>query len=297
MAEELNVDLTHGIKKLEIFSKNFLKTKFFGQYKSTLKGKGLEFSNFRDYTYQDDSSRIDWKTTARMNKPMIKEYIDERNLEVFFLIDVSSSMVFGSTKKLKNEYVAELIAALSYGISNVGDSVGYALFSDTITHLTPPSLNKNIFYTLTKTLITPENYGGSYNFEFALDKVTKLLKENTILIIVSDFIGLKGNWKEYLKKGAYKLDIIGIMIRDPRDNEIPEDSDMIILADPYTDQQIILDPTPITRAKYKSYTEKQELDVENTFTKSRASFLKLTTDKPFLPYLIAFFKKRQKWSR
>ncbi len=297
MTRKLNVDLSQGIKKLEIFSKRIVNTKFLGQYRTSVKSKGLEFSSFREYTPADDASLIDWKTTVRLNKPMIKQFVEERNLEIFFLIDVSSSMVFGSTQKLKNEYVAELVCTLAYAILNVGDSVGYALFSDTISNIVQPAVNKNIFYQLSKTLINPDNYGGSYNLELALEKSARLLKKNSILIIVSDFIGLKGNWQDQLKKAAYKLDIIGVMVRDPRDREIPEDSDMVLIADPFTDEQIILDPSPLIREKYRLFSEKQENYIETAFSGSRASFLKLDTNQQFLIPVLNFFKKRQKWSR
>ena len=122
----------------------------------------------------------------------------------------------------------------------------------------------------------------------------KKIKENSVLIIISDFIGLKGNWQEYLKKAAYSFDLIGIMLRDPRDREIPEDSNMIVIADPFTDKQIILDPNPRVREKYREFVEKEENEIADAFYKSHADLLKLTTDQPFLIPLINFFKRRKK---
>ena len=297
MAEKLETELSHKIKKLNIFTKRLITTRLVGRYRSRVKGKGLEFSNYREYTLEDDSNLIDWKASIRVNEPIIKEFVEERNLEVFFLIDVSSSMVFGSTKKLKNEYVTELVATLTYSVLRVGDSVGYCFFSDKIFNLNPPSHNKKLFYIISSSLLNPDIYGGTYDFELALKKITRLLKKNTILIIISDFIGLKKGWEDYLKKAAYKFDTIGIMVRDPRDKELPEDSDMILISDPYTNEKMILDPNINVRQRYKHYVENQEKEIESIFTESRASFLKLTTDKEFFVPIINFFKRRQKWSQ
>ena len=292
--EKLNINLG---KKLTIFTKRIVTTKLVGNYKSKIKGRGLEFSNFREYSMNDDSSLIDWKTSIRVNQPVVKEFVEERNLEVFFLIDVSSTMVFGSTEKLKNEYSSELISTLAYAILHVGDSLGYAFFSDKLFNLNLPAHSKNRFYILSRDLSNPENYGGTFDLELALKKVTEILRKNSVLIIVSDFIGLKGNWRDIIKKAAYKFDTIGIMVRDPRDREIPADSSMVVLSDPYTNQELILDPTESIIERYKRYVEIQEKEIESAFSKARASFLKLTTDQPFLVPLVNFFKKRQRWSK
>ena len=130
MVEKLKTNISHQIKKLTLLTKRIVVTSLTGNYKTQIRGKGLEFSNFREYVPTDDASLIDWKTSVRVNKPVIKEFIDERNIDVFFLVDVSSSMVFGSTEKLKNEYVSELVSTMAYAILNVGDSLGYAFFSD-----------------------------------------------------------------------------------------------------------------------------------------------------------------------
>lgn len=294
MPEELKIDLSHKLRKIQIFTKRLVLTKLVGNYKTKIRGHGLEFNGFREYNLSDDANLIDWKVSARLNKPVIKEFVEERNLEVFLLIDVSSSMVFGSTEKLKNEYVAELASVLSYAILNVGDSLGYGIFSDNISNVVKPKVNKNLFYQLSALLINPEIYGGSYDLEKALKKCGQVLSKNSIIIIISDFIGLSGQWHEQLKRASYKFDIIGIMVRDPRDQEIPEDSDMIMIADPFTNKQIVLDPNQATREKYKKFVEREEKEITEFFSGAKADLLKLTTDKPFIQPLISFFKKRRR---
>ena len=257
MPEKLNIDLSHEIKKLEILSKRLVSSKFLGMYKSRLRGRGLEFNNFREYTLVDDASLIDWKVSARVNKPIIKEFVQERNLDVFILIDVSSTMVFGSTKKLKNEYVAELAATLAYAVLNVGDNLGYAFFSDNIFNYMAPKSGKNLFYKLSRSIVNPEIYGGNYDLESALKKITESLNRNSVLIIISDFIGLKGDWQKYLERASYKFDVIGIMVRDPRDKDLPENSSMVLIEDPFSSEKLVLDPTEAVRQKYRKYVENQ----------------------------------------
>ena len=297
MVRKLKPELSHKFKKLDIFTRRLVSTKLVGKYKTLIRGKGLEFNGFREYTFEDDASLIDWKATVRLRKPYIKEFIEERNLEVFFLIDVSATMVFGSTQKLKNEYVIELVSLLSYAVLNAGDSLGYAFFADKPFNINLPSHNQKLFYILTNQLINADLYGGNYDFEAALKKITPLLKKNSILIIISDFIGLFGDWQKEIKQASYKFDTIGIMVRDPRDKEIPEDSEMIIISDPYTNEQIILDPTKKVRERYKVYVEHQEKNIKDVFIKSRASFLRLSTDQNPIPLIINFFTKRKKWLR
>ena len=186
MVENLKVDLSHKIKKLEILTKRLVKTALIGNYRGRIKGRGLDFDRFREYTTSDDASLIDWKVSVRLNKPIIKEFIEERNLDVFLLIDVSSSMVFGSTTKLKNEYVAELASALSYAILNAGDSLGYGFVSDDLFNLILPRNRRSLFYELSRSLVNPEVYGGNYDIETALSKCLKALRRNSILIIISE---------------------------------------------------------------------------------------------------------------
>ena len=126
------VDLVPALRRLEILSKGLTSSKIIGAYKSVFKGKGLEFSGYRGYTLEDDSNLIDWKASARTNEILIKEYSEERDVDVFFLVDCSPRMLFGSTEKLKAEYVIELTASLSHAILEAGDSAGLALYSDDV---------------------------------------------------------------------------------------------------------------------------------------------------------------------
>lgn len=289
---ELKIDLTKGIKQLEVITKGLVTTSLVGQYKSVFKGKGLEFADFREYAPDDDASMIDWKASARANKILIKEYMEERNIEIFFLVDTSSSMVFGSTEKLKNEYAAEIAASLSYVMLQAGDSVGFALFNDRIVEKFPPGHGKNQFYIISKSLVNPNFYGYGFDLEEALKFLIGYLRERTVVIIVSDFVGLKGEWQKYLKICSKKFDMISIMIRDPRDRTLPDEKRRVIIQDPYSSKQLVVVPSEI-KHEYEAYVLQQEREIKEQFQKAGCEMIYLSTDKPFAPPIIDFFRKRQ----
>ncbi len=289
---ELKIDLTKGIKQLEIITKGLVTTKMVGQYKSVFKGKGLEFADYREYAPDDDAAMIDWKASSRANKILVKEYMEERDVEIFFLIDTSSSMVFGSTEKLKNEYAAELAASLSFVMLQAGDSVGLALFNDGVVAKYPPAHGKDQFYIISKSLVNPKFYGHGFNFEEALKFLIGYLDERTVVIVISDFVGLKGDWQKYLKICAKKFDMISVMVRDPRDRTLPDEKKRVIIQDPYSDKQLVVVPSEIKR-EYESYILQQEREIKEQFEKSESDVITLSTDKPFAPPLVNFFRKRQ----
>jgi|TARA_Y100000310_G_scaffold12560_1_gene12936 uncharacterized protein (DUF58 family) len=292
---KLKIDLTKNIKKLEITTKKVVGTHLIGTYKSAFKGRGLEFASFREYSQNDDASQIDWKASVRTNKLLIKEFEEERKIDIFFLIDVSNSMIFGSTDKLKNEYATELAASFVFTIIEAGDEVGYALFNDEIVKISHPSSGKHQFFNLAKDLTNPENYGGDYDIEKALKYLLSFLPQGTLLIIISDFIGLKENWTHYLKTTARKFDVIAIKIEDPRDIKLPAESYNIMLTDPYSNKTIVVDPL-YAKLQYEEYAKNQKRNLEQSFRELRIDLLSIQTDKPFVQPLINFFvRRKRKW--
>lgn len=295
MKKKLNVDIVHSIRKLEVVTKGLVKAKGFGSYKSVFKGKGLEFSEYRPYDRNDDASMIDWKASKRSNQLLIRQYEEERDINVFFLVDCSSSMVFGSTKKLKNEYAAEVVASLSYSILDAGDSVGLAMFSDKIVRDIYPGKGKGHFYALMKNLTEPNHYGGGYNVGVVADFILNYLKQTTVVIIVSDFIGLDEDSLEKLRFISTKFDTIGMMVRDPRDRELPDGVGQVVIEDPYSKQSLLIEPELI-REVYEDEMKKQENHVEEIFLKNRSDFLLLPTDQSFIkPILNLFMGRAMKW--
>ncbi len=289
--EKLKIDLSEIVKRLDIITKDMVSTRMVGNYKSVFKGRGLEFEGYKEYTPGDDATLIDWKSSKKSNKLLIKELEEERDLTLFFLIDVSSTMACSSIKKLKSEYAAEFVASLSYTTLDAGDSVGFAMFSDQIIKRMPPARSKHQFYAILKTLANPLFYGGDYNLAEALKFTMSFLEKGSILMIVSDFIGLKGDWQRYLEVASGKFDVIGVMVNDPADVILPEDSHQVMLEDPIAGGQLLVIPDQI-KDRYEEHVEAQRRTMKRIFLKANCDFMELSTNKPFIGEIIKFFNKR-----
>jgi len=294
--EELKLNLKPLIKKLEISTKRGFIDILTGSYKSSFKGKGLDFEGYRSYISGDDASLIDWKATLRSQDLLIKVLTEERNVNIIFLVDVSSSMSFASIDKLKNEYAAELVASLGFAAIQAGDSVGLVMFNDKIVKFLPPAMGSRQYFMIIKTLSNPKLYEGKFDFARVITDLMNSFKRGAIVVVVSDFIGLSGNWEKYLSAASERFEIIGMMVRDPRDYEMPEDVGQIVISDPYSDKEVLID-TATVKEEYEAAVKEQIKYVKHTFMKSRANFLELRTDKPFLNHVINFFLMRNKIRR
>lgn len=290
---KLRISLTPALKKLEILTKRFVTSTMLGNYMSVFRGQGLEFEEYKKYTPKDDASFIDWKATLRANELLIKGMGEERELNIFILIDVSSTMFFGSIPKLKNEYAAELASSLCYAILQSDDSVGFALFSNKIIKKSLPVRDTKQLYILLKNLVDTKNYGGICNFKSAIEFTMANLKPNSVLIIISDFIELGKDWEKLLKMASGKFDLVGIMIRDPRDRTLPLVKKMVLVEDISSGRQLLIQPESI-REKYSKYVARQEMMIEDVFKKAGAGFIPLSTDKEFSKPIMNFFRRRLK---
>lgn len=288
----LKVDLTESIKRLDIATRGAVTTGFLGNYKSAVKGKGLEFEDYRNYCQDDDASLIDWKASVRANKLLIKEFVEERNLEVFFLVDASSSMITASTPKLKSEYAAEIVSSLAYTMLHAGDSVGMTLFTDRIVKEMPSGIGMEQFYTIVESLVDPNNYGGGFNFTNALKYCLEKLKPMTLLVIISDFITTGEEWGTLLKMASEKFDLVGFMVRDPVDQSLPKVPGQVLIADPDTGERMTIEPRAIAE-EYECETRREVKEVRDLFKDNRADFLKLETTEGFVGPIIMMFNERR----
>ncbi len=291
--KELKLNLKPLIKKLEIFSKKKAFGEFAGEYRSVFKGHGLEFEGYRQYTVQDDANIIDWKASLRSGQLLVRSLIEERNLNVFFLMDVSNSMLFSSIPKLKCEYAAELIATLSSAMVQAEDNVGVGLFNNDVVKVVPPKTGRHQYFLIVHMLSDPKLYGGDYDFTKVLRFFTGYLKRNSLLIVVSDFIGLKEDWEKYLKIASHKFEIIGMMIEDPLDVTLPHNVGQVVVEDPYSKKELLIDPDTL-RADYEAKTRAKIDKIKDIFLKSGSDLLELRTDQPFVTPVIRFFEKRKR---
>ncbi len=284
------------ISKLEVFTKRDTTSELSGSYLSFFKGRGYDFEGYREYTFHDDSRDIDWKASLRSKKMLIKIMREERNLRVFFLFDVSDTMLFASTDKLKCEYAAELIASLGFAILRAGDSVGMMMFSDDIINILPAKSGVRHYYELTKSLSNPKFYGGKFNLARALKFANGYIPRNSIVILVSDLIGLDNSWMTHFKVSTKKFDfLLAIMVRDPVDNFLPKDTGQAVTEDPFSSSKLIIDPDLISK-EYEASSRKIKENIKREFSRVKCEILELLTDKPYDKLLLKFFiKSKRKW--
>lgn len=263
-------------------------------YKSLFRGKGLEFESYRNFEPGDDASMIDWKASLRGDKLLAKKYIEERDLNVYFLVDVSSSMLFGSGDKLKAEYAAECCAALGHLILESGDNVGLIMFHEKIEKYIPAKSGRNQFNLIFKTLADPEEYGGNFDLEKAVKFALDFIKTDyNVIVIVSDFIGLKKNAKKSLKLLTSRFETLGIMTRDLMDENLPKLSYQFSISDPYSGRRMVLDPK-MAADIYKKSAIKQKEGVRDLFRDCDIDILELNLGETFYSPLANFLRSRSK---
>ncbi len=290
MEKRLNLDIAGSISEFEVLIKEFLLRRVI--YMNIFRGKGLEFDGYRDFAFDDDAVDIDWKASTRANKLLVKQYIEERNLKIMFVVDVSDNMLFGSVSKLKCEYAAELSAALAYLITNSNDQIGFALFNDKITKIVFPKLGIKQLNIFTDELSKTSAYGGISDIKKTLGFLSDYL-DNSInsVIIISDFIRMKKDILKTLNLFSSKFETIAIMIRDPLDKKMPKIKGEVVIEDPVTKEQVIIDPDIISRLYEKNALEQENM-VKKIFLDCGIDLLDLTTDKPFPFSLAEFLKER-----
>ncbi len=292
---KLIVDFPKAIAEFENAIQKFPVKKIL--YKNVFRGKGLEFDSYRTFQPDDDASLIDWKASLRSNKILAKKYVEERELNVYFLVDVSSSMLFGSEDKLKAEYAAEFIVSLSHLILSAGDRIGLVMFNDDIVKFLPSTSIKSQFAMFTKYLKDSSLYGGYFDIKKAIEYTLRTVKSSyTIFIIVSDFIKVKKESSINLKLMGARFETIAVMIRDKLDERLPASNYQISMQDTYSGKQITLDTT-IARDKYRHNVLKQKHIVKDVMIKSSIDTLELITNKSFTIALSNFLKSRARGTR
>lgn len=288
---KLKINITPSLQRLDLVVKGLVNTKFIGNYASAFKGQGFEFADYRVYTPNDDASLIDWKASNRARKLLVKEFVEERNINVVFIVDVSSKMLLGSVNKLKCEYIAELVSSFAYTVLKEGDFVGLMMCSDKIVKKVIATNGMKQFHIISEALSNLSYYGGVCNLKRAVDEALRVLEQNTLLIIISDFISFEGLGDSF-KLASKKFDLIGIMVRDPIDVSLPEGMGQILVEDPIYREKMLISPNKF-RKLYEGETRKEMTNLKNYFKEAGADLVTLYTNKPFVEELVSFFKMRE----
>lgn len=291
--KELRVDLAPRIHKAEIYAKRSVLSKTIsGNWVTSFKGRGIEFAGYRSYQYGDDASLIDWRASLRAKEPVVRVFEEYRSFSVFILLDVSDSMLFTSTDKLKAEYAAEMAYSLADSILRGGDAVGLGMFTDELKVNMYPNIGRGVLDRFAKELKNPEHYGGGFDFKKVLKQTISFLKSNAVLIIISDFLGMEQGWERYVRMMSQNFEMIGLMTRDPRDRMLPRNIGQYSLEDPYSNQYLYLDVNDVAH-QYKTVTEKDEKRVRRVFEGVKGGMASISTDKDYVEPLMRFLRRRQ----
>lgn len=283
-------EILKKIKKLDIKTKQLVDGIISGNYHSVFKGQGIEFSEIREYRAGDDIRAIDWKVTARFNRPYIKEFIEERDLQVYFVIDVSGSGSFG-TNISKKEKSLEIIASLMFAALRNNDGIGVFLITDNLEKYIPARKGRKHILQLLNVLTTFMPNSAKTNLKKPLTRVSKIIKRKSIVIVISDFI----DSSEYLK--PLKIirkhhDVIALRIVDPREKKIPNVG-MIELEDEETGEQILVDTSDEKfRNSYSKLIAENDLQFQRNMMKNNIDTISLSTEQNYSTALRTFFKKR-----
>jgi len=297
MAEKkkLNSDIGSSISQLMAIIKQFEKRQKL--YQIIIRGKGLEFESYRNFTPDDDANLIDWKASKRANKLLTKQFKREKDLKVVFMIDMSENMVLGSTEKLKCEYAAEVAGALSYLVMDTGNMAGFIFFNDGVKTYFRPSRGKKHFGMILDYLTSAENYGGSANLKTALDFSIDYIPETiSSMIIISDFASFDDKIKKSISLVGKKFETLLLSIKDPLDKTLPNISGEVVIEDPNTGQQVLVNPA-LAKKVYESQIAKKEKEFRQFCLENNIDLLELMTDKQFAYTLATFLKERVKGRR
>lgn len=285
-------ELIKKVRKIEIKTRGITKQLFSGDYHSVFKGRGMAFSEVREYQVGDDIRSIDWNVTARYASPYVKIFEEERELTVVLLVDISGSQSFGTRVQFKRDLVTELSAVLTFSAIQNNDKIGVVFFSDKIEKFIPPKKGKTHALRIVRELLEVQPTGQGTDIGQALKYLTNVLKKRSIVFLISDFI--TGNFEEHLKIASNRHDTIAVQIYDIYEDELPK-AGMIRILDPETGNMRWIDTSDEkVRQNYISWRETMQKNLNNVFTRNKVDMIRIRTDESYIAPLQNFFKKRER---
>lgn len=284
-------DILSKVRKIEIKTKGLSRNIFAGQYHSAFKGRGMEFSEVREYQYGDDVRDIDWNVTARFHRPYVKVFEEERELTVMLLIDVSGSLNFGTSTQLKRDLVTEIAATLAFSAIQNNDKIGVIFFSDRIEKYIPPKKGRKHILYIIRELLDFQPESRRTDIAMATAYLTRIMKRRCTSFIISDFYDRKDFLLE-MEIANRKHDVVAIQVYDQRAKELPNVGLMNIL-DAETGHEMLIDTSnKKLRRAHTAYWLNREEDLRRTFSKSRVDWTSVATNEDFTKALLTLFKQR-----
>lgn len=284
-------ELLKRVRKIEIKTRGLSKNIFAGEYHSAFKGRGMTFSEVREYQYGDDIRNIDWNVTARHNRPYVKIFEEERELTVMLMIDVSASRNFGTISKLKKNQITEIAAVLAFSAIQNNDKIGVIFFSDKIEKFIPPKKGRTHILHIIRELIDFYPEDKQTDIEQALEYMTNSIKKRCTCFVISDFID-EHDFAHALAIANRKHDVVALRVYDSRENQLPPVG-MMYLRDAETGEQMWVDTSDKKlREAYEKYAFVREKELDAIFKRSGVDVANIRSDEDYVRALITLFKKR-----
>lgn len=283
-------ELLKKVRKIEIKTRRLSDHIFGGEYHSTFKGRGMTFSEVRQYQFGDDVRNIDWNVTARYSEPFVKVFEEERELTMMLVVDVSGSEFFGTTSQFKREIITEISATLAFSAMQNNDKIGLILFSDQVELYIPPKKGKTHVLRIIRELIEFQPKSKQTNLSGALRFLSGVMKKKAITFILSDFIA--DDYEQTLKIVGKKHDVTGIRVYDRMEEEIPN-LGMVHMEDAESGEVLLVNTqSKKVRINYAKYYRDKVDYFQNAFTKSGSGVISSRVDESYVKKLLGYFKRR-----
>ncbi|GAB2761757.1 DUF58 domain-containing protein [Salinimicrobium soli] len=283
-------ELLKKVRKIEIKTRRLSDHIFGGEYHSTFKGRGMTFSEVRQYQFGDDVRNIDWNVTARYSEPFVKVFEEERELTMMLVVDVSGSGLFGTRNSFKKDIITEIAATLAFSATQNNDKIGLILFSDAIELYIPPKKGRSHVLRIIRELLEFEPQSHKTDIANALSYLSRVMKKKAIVFVLSDFIS--EDYQRTLKITSGRHDVTGIRVYDAKEEEIPN-LGVVRMQDEETGKSILVDTTSRSvRNNYAKYYRDRVEYFQESFRKSGAGNLSSRVDESYVKKLLGYFKMR-----
>ena len=283
-------ELLKKVRKIEIKTRRLSDHIFGGEYHSTFKGRGMTFSEVRQYQFGDDVRSIDWNVTARYNEPYVKVFEEERELTMMLMVDISGSELFGTDEQFKNEIITEIAAILAFSATQNNDKIGLILFSDVVELFIPPKKGRSHVLRIIRELIEFHPKSKQTNIAESLRFLSSVMKKKAIVFLLSDFIA--EDYQQTIKIASGKHDVTGIRIYDKREESIPN-LGMVQMQDEETDELVLVNTaSKKVRQNYEKFYREKVDYFKDSFTKSGAGIIDCRLDESYVKKLLGYFKRR-----
>jgi uncharacterized protein (DUF58 family) len=283
-------EILKKVRKIEIKTRRLSDHIFSGEYHTSFKGRGMTFSEVRQYQYGDDVRAIDWNVTARYNEPFVKVFEEERELTMMLMVDISGSESFGTKNQLKRDMITEIAATLAFSATQNNDKIGLLLFSDQIELFIPPKKGKSHVLRIIRELIEFESKSKKTDLSHALKYLSSVLKKKAIVFLISDF--MVKDYEQTLKIASKRHDVTGIRVFDQREESIPNIG-IVNMIDAETGETLLVDTTSKkVRMDYEKYYRENVDYFKDIFSKCGAGTISSRVDESYVTKLLGYFKAR-----